>query len=1141
MRSIPRVRTALAVAGVLLGSALVGPAVADAPVVPALPQDYVDRVNDVLRDDTDRWGEQLLRRPNGPTLEATKALLVPANVSDGLTDSGYHYLPFTYPRPTPDSWHTKRAFSLHVADGSAILSDWDRFSASQTATFSVGADATDTYGSAQDRLDEPALADGFLPVLRTTYTDATGARFERESFTSRVGGDEGPLVSYVKVTVRPGAVRTMLRLNLRRTDGVGGITASGTALIRDGRTYVQFSAGARWTTPNLDYEIDPAQGAHEMYLLIANTPASLGRITVDATAYNTARRQVGDYWRGVLAGGAEISVPEAYAADALRNLLIQNLVSGWQLSIGNGYESTDPNFAYPPEASAAITSFGQFGYRKDFRDNLQALLHRRQGGELGGNWIRAVNLQNAARYFFLTNDRGYVEANLMTFMSYLDIMRRQAANDPNGLLEKEKYGADLHETVYGLHHQAEAWRGLRDLGLALRQMGRTEADRFVQFAEQLRGAVLTAVSASQTRLADGSLYVPIALLEPSARTPFHSIAATRDGSYYNLTIPFALATGILPEDSARGVRDYVTKHGGMFLGLTRFNLPGVDPGVCEVGGVAPFGNAPGYRSHGVDEQYGYSWARHLADARQSDQLALLLYSKLGQDLTPGTFVGGEGTSVAPCPELGEYHRTQFRPPMAGNNAVYLQTVRSMLVAEGLDGAGVPKRLTFTPSTPRDWLGDGRTVAMKNMPTQFGPVSYSVTSQLSQRKITASVTAPAAEPGRFRPSEMVLGLRVPAGYRLRAATVNGSPRPFDADAGTVDLGTFSGTVDVTAEYDTVAVSDPDQAAPVALSVGRGLVKPGGTVQVSGQVEALGSATVRGRVTTGAPPDWRVDGAQTTFSLSSNGKFAWHKFGATVTVPAGTAPGEYDVTVTTTPDSGQVRQRKLRVRVAVPAEGSYESLVKSQPPTAYWRLNDHRSKAVDSSQYGTHGDFRGNVTRLEAGAIADDPNRAVLLNDGYVEVPHALPVTPSAPYSQEAWIKITNARQQGVIEKYDAPGNNGFVLRLVTGNKLQAAALAGPGTTAPTVTGRTTVLPGEWHHVVATYDGGKLSVYVDGRLEARLATSQNPRLGSGTLKIGARGDDGHYRLGGWIDEVALYDYALTPAQIDAHFVKGVLGSR
>jgi hypothetical protein len=1131
MRGVPGLLPALAVSVVLAGTSPVASAQNDE----VLPVGYVERVNDVLRDNSDRWGELLLKRPDGPTLEATKDLLVPANMSDGLTGSGFHYLPFTYPKPTVDSWGTNRAFSLHVADGSAILSNWDRYSASQTATFSVGTTGSEIYGSARERFTQPDLADGYLPVLRNSYADGTGARFERESFVTRIGGE---LVSHVRFRIQPGNGPTTLRMNLA-TSGVENMSAQANVLTRDGRSYVAFSAGGRWSTPNLDYEIT---GPAEIYLVITNTPGSWRQVTADGAGYDAAKAQISAYWRDVLADGADVTVPEKYAADAMRNLLLQNLVSGWQLSIGNGYESTSPDFAYPPEASAAITSFGQFGHRREFRDNLQSLLHRRQAAELGGNWIRAVNLQNAARYYFLTNDASYVRDNLATFTSYLDIMRQQVVADPNGLLEKEKYGADLHDTVYGFHHQAEAWRGLRDLGLALRQMGdAAAAARFSELAGRLRTAVLAAVQASQTRLPDGSIYIPIPLLDPGARTPFASIAATRDGSYYNLTIPFALATGILPEDIAKGVRDYITKHGGMFIGLTRFNLPGVDPGVCETGGVAPFGNAPGYRSSGVDEQYGYSWARHLADARQSDQLALLFYGKLGQDLTPGTFVGGEGTSVAPCPELGEHDRTQFRPPMAGNNAVYLQTMRSMLIAESLNDAGVPQRLTFAPSTPRGWLADGKTVAARNMPTLFGPVSYEVKSQLAQRKITATVTAPAAEPGRFQAEDMDLVLRAPAGYRLVSAEVDGHARPFSSDTGTISLGSFAGTVQVEARYESVVVKDADQVAPVALSIGRGIVKPGGSVTLSGQVEAIGSAAVRGTVTTSAPAGWSVSGPERSFALPSNGKIAWETFGATIHVPPGTPAGEYDIAVTTKPEAGLQRERVLRVRIATPSSSNYESLVKSQRPTAYWRLGDAAGTAVDASQYGTHGTYQGAVTRGEAGAIADDPDTAVRLRGGFVEVPHALPVTPSGRYSQEAWIKVTTSGQQGLVEKYDRPGNNGFVLRLVTGNKLQAEALAGPGTTASSVVGKTTVLPGSWHHVVSTYDGTKLSVYLDGKLEAQLDTSQHPKVGSGTLKLGARGDDAGYRLSGSVDEVALYDYALSPAQIDAHYVKGVLGNQ
>jgi len=82
----------------------------------------------------------------------------------------------------------------------------------------------------------------------------------------------------------------------------------------------------------------------------------------------------------------------------------------------------------------------------------------------------------------------------------------------------------------------------------------------------------------------------------------------------------------------------------------------------------------------------------------------------------------------------------------------------------------------------------------------------------------------------------------------------------------------------------------------------------------------------------------------------------------------------------------------------------------------------------------------------------------------------------------------------------------------------------------------VSPGEWHHIVGTYDGTQLQLYVDG------LPVGNPRFHTGTilpmlpgsfLSIGS--EDGRRCCGGpryfhgAIDEVAVYRRALTSAEV------------
>ncbi|HEY0696542.1 MAG TPA: hypothetical protein VGD43_01890, partial [Micromonospora sp.] len=186
------------------------------PDQPAFPDGYVQRVQAALRQGTDTWGEQLMALPDGPTMANTQNLLVPASHGDDFWhDTRSNNLPLTYPMPDLKNFSAQRDFSFHFTDGSQINSDFADWRTRQWVKFYVG-DGTELYGSAETRLDEPTLADGYQPVLQNHYTDSQGRIYERESYVTRFS-DSARLMSMIRFTVRPGnsgQTSATLRVNL---------------------------------------------------------------------------------------------------------------------------------------------------------------------------------------------------------------------------------------------------------------------------------------------------------------------------------------------------------------------------------------------------------------------------------------------------------------------------------------------------------------------------------------------------------------------------------------------------------------------------------------------------------------------------------------------------------------------------------------------------------------------------------------------------------------------------------------------------------------------------------------------------------------------------------------------------------------
>lgn len=682
-----------------------------------LPSSYSDRVMRALRAKQDLWGNALLAAPDGPTYEGARRRLAPLLLARApgkrpLTDSGIYYLPFAQPLGVQGAG----SVALHVADGSQIV--WQRIGGRELTIF-LG---RERYGSCLARLTPARLADGYLPILETRYVDAAGNRYSQESFAG-----QRPLTSFVRLTVD--ARRTAVRLRL------GGLT------LRVGRAETR-----------------------TIYVGWRGTPRPF---PLDSATYDAARRAVADYWSRRLAGGATIEVPEERVTDAARALLIQNLALTWRYSIGNPYEQ----FSFPEGLDVAQV-MGEWGFGAVERAILRTSLTRRPTPY--PNWKMGQKLLASASHYRLFRDRAYVDRVTPVLRGYVATLGRQIDRSPRGLLERERYSSDIPDSVYGLHSQAVAWQGLRTMGAVWAQTGRGAlAARCRALAARLEVGLRRAVRASQRRLPDGSLFVPVKLLD--GERPYGSLTEARHGSYWNLVMPYALASGLFRPGGreADGILRYMLRHGSRLLGLVR-------------AGAYALYREPVHPTSGTDEVYGTNVARFLAANDEADQLVLSLYGQLAAAMAPGTFVSGEAASVAPL--SGGAHRSMYLPPNGASNAAFLVKLRLMLVHETARG------LELAFATPRRWLRPGRTTLVRAVPTGFGPVSFSIESRAGSVRVSLDV------PDRAPPRTLKLRLRLPGGNRIRSVLLDGRAyRRFDARAETIDLSGLEGRLELLVGY------------------------------------------------------------------------------------------------------------------------------------------------------------------------------------------------------------------------------------------------------------------------------------------------------------------------------------------------------
>jgi len=80
-------------------------------------------------------------------------------------------------------------------------------------------------------------------------------------------------------------------------------------------------------------------------------------------------------------------------------------------------------------------------------------------------------------------------------------------------------------------------------------------------------------------------------------------------------------------------------------------------------------------------------------------------------------------------------------------------------------------------------------------------------------------------------------------------------------------------------------------------------------------------------------------------------------------------------------------------------------------------------------------------------------------------------------------------------------------------------------------------GEWHHIVGTYDGTNAKLYVDGVLRSTQAYSAHAApAGSTVFELGSYSNGGGSEYTGYMAAVALYDAAISLADVEDHYDRG-----
>ena len=162
------------------------------------------------------------------------------------------------------------------------------------------------------------------------------------------------------------------------------------------------------------------------------------------------------------------------------------------------------------------------------------------------------------------------------------------------------------------------------------------------------------------------------------------------------------------------------------------------------------------------------------------------------------------------------------------------------------------------------------------------------------------------------------------------------------------------------------------------------------------------------------------------------------------------------------------------------------------------------------------------------------------DDYISVDNRSKFNITDEISVAAWVKVTvfDTRWQTIFSK----GDNSW--RLSRENLKGTVAFHLNGITSDTksrrsnlgVEGLDDVNDGKWHHIVAVYDGSKMYMYTDAVLDRAVDAMGKVAVTTHDVCIGENIERRGRNFKGIIDDVAVFNHALKPAEITKLFKQG-----
>ena len=212
---------------------------------------------------------------------------------------------------------------------------------------------------------------------------------------------------------------------------------------------------------------------------------------------------------------------------------------------------------------------------------------------------------------------------------------------------------------------------------------------------------------------------------------------------------------------------------------------------------------------------------------------------------------------------------------------------------------------------------------------------------------------------------------------------------------------------------------------------------------------------------------------------------------------------------------IRLYRLAPPVPVPTEPSTDGLV------AYYTMDNN---VQDQSGNGLNGTLMGNPT-----FVAGKAGLALSLDgqNDYVDCNNAAGFDITDEITLSAWVN-TNDAGNDEHNPFVGKGDQSYAIKHATSNAIEFFIYdnASWQTIQSPITSS---FNGVWHHVAGTYDGTQLKLYIDGGLAAMMNYEGSIASSTYPVNIGRNSQETDRLYEGSIDEVRIYNRALSEGEI------------